>query len=133
MKVQFLAFGIFVYLLPIVVQRIGEVDKIYVQAGQTLGGSKWDIIKHIFIPSVLSKLFDDIRVIVAISWTYIIVAEMVNNTGGIGGMIFTAARQSRPEKVFALLGVIILIGILQDKLFNWGDKILFPYKHINKK
>ena len=89
------------------------------------------IIKHIFIPSVISKLFDDIRVIVAISWTYIIVAEMVNNTGGIGSMIFKAGRQSRPEQVFALLFVIILIGIIQDKLFTWLDKILFPYKHIN--
>jgi len=131
MKVQFLAFGIFVYLLPIVVQRVGEVESVYVQAGKTLGGSKWQIIKHIFIPSVISKLFDDIRVIVAISWTYIIVAEMVNNTGGIGSMIFKAGRQSRPEQVFALLFVIILIGIIQDKLFTWLDKILFPYKHIN--
>ena len=132
MKVQFLAFGIFVYLLPIVVQRIGEVEKVYVQAAHTLGGSRWQIIKSVFLPAVLAKLFDDIRVIVAISWTYIIVAEMVNNTGGIGSMIFIAARQSRPEKVFALLFVIIIIGILQDKLFNWLDKKLFPHKHLNK-
>jgi NitT/TauT family transport system permease protein len=132
MKVQFLTFGIFVYLLPIVVQRINEVDKIYVQAAQTLGGSNWQIIKHIFVPSVLSKLFDDIKVIVAISWTYIIIAEMVNSTGGIGAMIFKSARQSRTEEVFALLIVIILIGIIQDRLFTWADKILFPYKHLKK-
>ena len=132
MKVQFLAFGIFVYLLPIVVQRISEVEKVYVQAATTLGGSKWQIVKHVFIPAVLSKLFDDIRVIVAISWTYIIVAEMVNNTGGVGSMIFVAARQSRPEKVFALLGVIILIGILQDRLFIWTDKQIFKHKHLKK-
>jgi len=132
MKVQFLAFGIFVYLLPIVVQRISEVDKVYVQAAQTLGGSKWQIIKHIFVPAVLSKLFDDIKVIVAISWTYIIIAEMLNSTGGIGAMIFKSARQSRTEEVFALLIVIVLIGIVQDRLFTWTDKILFPHKHLKK-
>jgi NitT/TauT family transport system permease protein len=132
MKVQFLAFGIFVYLLPIVVQRVGEVNKVYVQAATTLGASKWQIIKHVFIPAVLSKLFDDIRVIVAISWTYIIIAELLNSTGGIGSMIFKSARQSQTDQVFALLIVIILIGIIQDRLFKWLDSRFFPYKHLKK-
>jgi NitT/TauT family transport system permease protein len=69
-------------------------------------------------------------VLTAISWTYIIVAELVNKTGGVGALIFTAARQSRLDKVFAVLFVIIIIGILQDKLFQWLDKKLFPFKHI---
>lgn len=129
MKVQFLAFGILVYLLPIVVQRISEVDKIYLQTSFTLGASNWQLFRSVYWPFVTSKIFDDIRVLTAISWTYIIVAELVNKTGGIGALIFTAARQSRIDKVFALLFVIILIGFLQDRLFVWLDKVLFPYKH----
>jgi len=129
MKVQFLAFGILVYLLPVVVQRITEVDRIYLQTSYTLGASNWQIFRTVYWPCVTSKIFDDIRVLTAISWTYIIVAELVNKTGGVGALIFTAARQSRIDKVFAVLFVIILIGILQDKLFQWLDKKLFPYKH----
>jgi NitT/TauT family transport system permease protein len=132
MKVQFLAFGILVYLLPVVVQRVQEVDNIYLQTAYTLGASKWQIIRTVFIPSVLAKISDDIRVLVAISWTYIIVAELINKSGGIGAMIWTASRQSRIDKVFALLIVIILIGIAQDKLFDWIDRRLFPYKHLPK-
>jgi NitT/TauT family transport system permease protein len=130
MKVQFLAFGIIVYLLPVVVQRISEVDIIYLQTSFTLGASKWQIFRSVYWPYVTSKIFDDIRVLTAISWTYIIVAELVNKTGGVGALIFTAARQSRLDKVFAVLFVIIIIGILQDRLFYWLDKKLFPYKHI---
>jgi NitT/TauT family transport system permease protein len=129
MKIQFLAFGILVYLLPVVVQRVQEVNDVYVQTVQTLSINQWHIIKKVFIPAVLSKVFDDIRVLVAISWTYIIVAEMVNKTAGIGGMAFLAARQSRVDKVFAILIVIIIIGIIQDKLFMWLDKMFFPYKY----
>jgi len=132
MKINFLAFGIFVYLLPIVVQRIDEVLKVYVQTAKTLGASKWQIIVKVFIPAVISKLSDDIRVIVAISWTYIIVAEMLNKTEGIGAMVFTAARQSRIDKVFALLVVIVLIGVLQDLLFKALDRAIFPHKYVNK-
>jgi NitT/TauT family transport system permease protein len=129
MKVQFLAFGIIVYLLPVVVQRISEVDNIYLQTSYTLGATNWQIFRSVYWPSVTSRIFEDIRVLTAISWTYIIVAELVNKTGGVGALIFTAARQSRLDKVFALLFIIIIIGILQDRLFQWLDKKLFPFKH----
>ena len=129
MKVQFLAFGIFVYLLPVVVQRVKEVDDVYVQTAETLGATRWQTIVRVFIPGVLSKLSDDIRVLTAISWTYIIVAEMVNNEGGIGALIFRAARQSRLDKVFAVLFVIIAIGIIQDKIFLWLDRRMFGFKY----
>lgn len=130
MKIQFLAFGIIVYLLPVVVQRVQEVEKVYEQTAFTLGATKWQMIKSVFFPSVLSKLIDDIRVLVAISWTYIIVAEMLNKSGGIGAVVFTAARQSRLDKVFAILFIIIIIGFIQDKIFSWLDKKLFPFKSI---
>jgi len=132
-KVNFLSFGIFVYLLPIVVQRIDDVQKVYVQTAKTMGASKWQIIKTVFIPDVLSSVFNDIRVIIAISWTYIVIAELINADGGLGVMVHTAARQSRIDKVFAILLTIIVIGVLQDFLFTWLDKILFPHKYTNKK
>jgi NitT/TauT family transport system permease protein len=134
MKVHFLAFGIIVYLLPIAVQRIMETEQVYVDTVWTLGASSWQIFKNVHFPSVMSKLFDDIRVIVSISWTYIIVAELVNSEeGGIGAMIYLAARQSRMDKLFALLIVIILIGFVQDKIFKWLDYSLFKFKYASLK
>jgi len=133
MKIHFLAFGIVVYLLPVVIQRISEVMPVYQQTVKTLGATKWQTVKSVFIPDVISKVFVDIRVLVAISWTYIIVAELVNKSGGIGAMTYTCARQSRIDKVFALLIVIIIVGFLQDILLRKLEKILFPYKFLNDK
>lgn len=132
MKVAFLAFGIIVYLIPVVVQRIDEVQKVYINTVFTLGATPWQTIKTVYIPYVLSKLIDDIRVLTAISWTYITIAEMLNKGGGIGELIWTAKRQSRIDKAFAILIIIVIIGVLQDRLFMMIDKILFPHKHINK-
>lgn len=129
MKVQFLAFGIFVFLLPVVVQRIDEVDKIYTQTAYTLGATDWQTVRNVYWPHVTSKLIDDIRVLTAISWTYIIVAELVNAENGLGKLIFLARRQSRLDHVFALLIVIILIGIIQDFIFTRIDKKLYPFKY----
>jgi len=129
MKVTFLAFGIIVYLLPLVVQRIKEVNDVYLKTTFTLGASDWQTIKTVYIPSVMSKLIDDIRVLTAISWTYIIIAELLNKEGGIGALMFNAGRQSQSQKVFAGLIVIIFVGFVQDYIFVYLEKRLFPYKH----
>ena len=130
MKVHFLAFGIMVYLIPTIIQRIEEVDKIYDQTALTLGSSMWQRIFHVFIPGALSKLSDDIRVLTAISWTYIIVVEMINAQGGIGVLSWLANRQVRVEKVFAILAVIMLIGVIQDRIFQRLDKMFFKHKYL---
>ncbi|MFH1598538.1 MAG: ABC transporter permease [Patescibacteria group bacterium] len=131
MKVQFLALGILVYLLPVVVQRIDEVKKIYVYTAQTLGASKWQIIKAVFIPDVISRVFDDIRVLVAISWTYIIITEVINrNQGGVGAVIYGAQRRGKLDEAFAGLIVIILIGFLQDRLMVFFDRRFFRHKYV---
>ena len=133
MKVQFLTFSILLFLLPIVIQKVDEVEEVYVQTVITLGASKWQIIKMVFIPTVISRVFDSIRVLAALSWTYIVVAEMVNsNGGGIGALSYICSRQSRIDKVFAILLTIILIGFLQDKFLVYLDRVLFPYKYVKK-
>lgn len=129
MKIGFLTVGILVYLIPVVVQRISEVEDVYAQTAFTLGASKFQQIKHVFFPAVMSKLIDDIRVLTAISWTYIIIAELLNKESGIGSLIYTKARQGQIDRVFALLVVITLIGLLQDKIFGWIDRILHPNKY----
>lgn len=132
MKVTFLAFGIIVYLLPIVVQRIKEVKEVYLRTTFTLGATDWQTIKTVYIPSVMSKLIDDIRVLTAISWTYIIIAELLNKEGGIGALMYTSGRQGQTEKVFAGLIVIILVGFFQDWVFGYIEKRLFPFKQYSR-
>lgn len=136
MKVYFLSFGILIYLLPVIVQRINELqnpsnnkDYVYLQTITTLGATNWQKFRHVYFPYVTEKISEDIRVLTAISWTYIIVTELLNKEGGIGGMIYTLGRQSRTPEVFALLFLIILIGFMQDKLFKLLDQLLFPSKY----
>lgn len=130
MKVQFLAFSIFLFLLPVVIQRIIEVEDVYVQTVSTLGASKWQTIQSVFIPAVTSRTYGDIRVLAALSWTYMVVVELVNtNAGGVGAMVYLASRQSRIDKVFAVLITVIMIGFLQDKILTFLGKYIFPYNY----
>ncbi len=133
LKVHFLAFGIIIYLVPVVVQRINEVDEVYLKTVYTLGANWWNTLSSVYIPSVVSRLSDDIRVLTAISWTYIIIAESIGSRGGLGALIWRIGqRQGRMDIVYGLLLIIIIIGILQDKLFLNLDKEFFPHKYSAK-
>ena len=129
MKVQFLAASIIVYLIPVVVQRVDDVETVYVHTAYTLGASKFQTITSVFIPSVLSKILDDIRVLVAISWTYITIVEVLNmSAGGIGSLAVQCARNA-VALVFAILLIIMLIGVAQDMGFKKLDKLINPHKY----
>ena len=107
-----------------------ETEKVHLDTVWTLGANSWQLFTKVYVPSVLAKVFVDIRVITAISWTYIIVAEMVNNEGGVGAMIYQAAKQSRIDKIFAIIVFIVIIGFIQDKIFQILEKWFFKYKFL---
>ncbi len=127
-KINFLAFGIWVYLVPVVVQRIDEVNEVHLQMMKTLGANFWQTVRYVIWPSVIARLSDDIRILVGISWTYIIVAELAGIQGGLGSLIFLGERQSNVGKVYAVIFIIVAIGILQDALFRVIDRLLFRFK-----
>lgn len=130
MKVAFLAFGIIVFLLPTVISRIDDVEDVYLSTVFTLGASNWQVIKTVYFPAVMSRLLDDIRVLTAVSWTYIIVAEYINKDGGgLGALLYIKRRLQQVPDMFAIIMVIILIGFLQDRIFVYMGKRLFPHRH----
>lgn len=128
-KINFLAFGIWVYLVPVVVQRIDEVSVTHLQMMKTLGASSWQTLIHVQWRSVIARLSDDIRILVGISWTYIIVAELAGIQGGLGSLIFLGERQSNVGKVYAVIFIIVAIGIVQDIVFKLIDRVLFKFKY----
>ena len=132
MKINFLAVGIGLYLLPTIVLRISEVEKVYEDTLWTLGASSWQTFKKVYFPYVMSKIWSDIMVLTAISWTYISFIEMYSNQGGVGAMLYAAKRNTAAD-VFALFFLIILIGFLQDRIFRWADRRMFKFKYVDSK
>ena len=131
MKVQFLTFAILIYLITAVVFRIGEVPQVLVDAVKTLGANRWQIIKTVFIPQVLARVFSDFVNIVAISWTYAVYVELINKQeGGIGALIYNLYfRQNQTEKLYALILIMVAVGFCFDMLLRMLDKKAFPFKY----
>jgi NitT/TauT family transport system permease protein len=129
-KIAFLFLGVFVYLLPVVVTAIRAVPEELVQTALTLGASKWQVIRTVLVPSALPEICDSFRVMNAISWTYVILAEAVNPEHGLGYMVELARTHQKASWSFAGLFVIGGIGLITDAAirilwnlaFRWKEK-----------
>jgi NitT/TauT family transport system permease protein len=130
-KVAFLFVGTVVYLLPAVVDAIRLVPDELVQTAYTLGASRWQVIRTVLIPAALPQIFDGFRVMNAIAWTYIILAEMVNASAGIGYILNLAQKYNKPEWSFAGILVVGVIGIVSDRLIGGLNRLLFSWREVD--
>jgi NitT/TauT family transport system permease protein len=126
-KVAFLFLGVFVYLLPVVVSAVRAVPEELVQTSLTLGASRWQAVTTVLLPAALPEIFDSFRVMNAISWTYVILAEAVNPSG-LGYMVELARTHQKPSWSFAGLVVIGGIGLLTDGLIRAISNALFRWR-----
>jgi NitT/TauT family transport system permease protein len=127
-KIAFLFLGVFVYLLPVVVTAIRLVPEELVQTALTLGASKFQVIRTVLLPAALPEIFDSFRVMNAIAWTYVILAEAVNPEHGLGYMVELARTHQKASWSFAGLLVIGGIGLLTDFLIRALSSLLFRWR-----
>jgi NitT/TauT family transport system permease protein len=127
-KLAFLFLGTFVFLLPVVVTAIRAVPEELIQTAQTLGASRLRVITTVLIPAAMPEIFDSFRVMNAIAWTYVILAEAVNPGGGLGYMVELARTHSKANWSFAGLFVIGGIGLVTDLIIRLASKLLFRWR-----
>ncbi len=127
-KLAFLFLGVFVYLLPVVVSAIRAVPEELVQTALTLGASRFQVIRTVLLPAAMPDIFDSFRVMNAISWTYVILAEFVNTTRGLGYIIKLAGDRLKTAEMFAGVIIIGIIGLSTDALLRGLGRLLFPWR-----
>jgi len=99
-----------------------------VQTSLTLGASRWQVIRTVLLPAGLPEIFDSFRVMNAISWTYVILAEAVNPEHGLGYMVELARTHQKASWSFAGLLVIGGIGLLTDFVIRMISALLFRWR-----
>ena len=127
-KIAFLFLGTVVFLLPVVVDAVRAVPEELVQTAFTLGATKLQVIRTVLVPAALPQIFDSFRVMNAIAWTYIILAEIVNPQNGIGYILRLAEQHTKPAWSFAGILVVGVIGICTDLVIRAVNGFLFRWR-----
>jgi NitT/TauT family transport system permease protein len=127
MKVGFLFFGMFFYLLAVVVEEADRVDQALLETAMTLGAKKPQLLWLMFRAS-FPAIFGSFRILYDIGWTYVILAEMVNARKGVGYMVEAARKVLDIDRVYAGIIAIGFAAFLFRWLLTVLERQLFPWR-----
>jgi NitT/TauT family transport system permease protein len=123
-KVAVIFIGTFFQLTVMLYDNFRQVPRGFVEGAKWLGArSAWDLIWRVIVPSRLPYVMDDLKVALGWAWSYLLVAEIVAATSGIGFKIIQANRFLQTQQLIALVLVVGLIGMT----FDWS------FDHLNRK
>jgi len=106
---------------------VGNSRRDLVEAAYTLGASDSGVIRRVLIPGSAPEIAEILRLVLGWAWTYVIVAELIGSSSGIGHMIIES--QSLLNTGQIIFGIIIIgfIGLISDFLFKFTNQRLFPW------
>jgi sulfonate transport system permease protein len=115
-KVLLIALGAAIPLYLNTFAGIRGVDAKLAEAGQSLGLSHSEMIRHIILPGALPQMLVGLRQSLGVAWLALVVAEQINANAGLGFMISQATQFLRNDVIFVALLVYCALGLLTDAL-----------------
>lgn len=129
-KIAIIFIGTFFQMVLMVAEDVRRVPAAQVEAAQTMGANRAELIEKVILPSAKPALLDTLRITMGWAWTYLVVAELVAANSGLGYAILRAQRFLQTDTIFAGIIVIGLIGLLTDQLFRLAHRKAFPWLYL---
>tara|TARA_Y100000766_G_scaffold247187_1_gene228151 strand:- start:172 stop:1011 length:840 start_codon:yes stop_codon:yes gene_type:complete len=131
-KMALLFLGCVFFLIALILDNVLAVPKEFIESAQTMGASRRHIVAKVSLRAAAPQILDSMRNMIAVSWTYLVIAEIVAATDGIGAVMMRAAKFLRIDIIMAGILTIGILGVLTDILFRIAAHTLFPYKNKRK-
>ena len=128
-KVVLIVFGIAPVIVRDLQQRVQELPREQIVKAQTLGGSTWQIVLRVILPQVLPRLIDAVRLSLGAAWLFLIAAEAIAATEGLGYRIFLVRRYLAMDVILPYVAWITLLAYVTDIGLRQLSRLLFPWYH----
>ena len=115
-------------IILMVAVSVGNTRRDLVEAAYTLGAGDGGIIARVLLPSSAPEIAEILRLVLGWAWTYVIVAELIGSSSGIGHMITDSQALLNTGQIIFGIIVIGLIGLISDFLFKAFNAWVFPWK-----
>ncbi|WP_282373650.1 ABC transporter permease [Pseudomonas sp. PS02290] len=113
-KIVLIAIGAFFPVYLNGVAAIRNIDRKLVEVGQIFRFSQRQMIVHVFLPAALPGLFTGLRSGLSLAWMFLVAAELIAATKGLGYLLSDGRETSRPDIVLAAIIVLAVLGKLTD-------------------
>ena len=131
-KLAVIFIGSFFQLVLMIAVVVGNTRRDLVEAAYTLGSSDASLVKRVLIPGAAPEIAEILRMVLGWAWTYVIVAELIGASSGIGHMITDSQALLATDQIIFGIIVIGLIGLASDLLFKRANRRLFPWAQLGR-
>lgn len=131
-KLAVIFIGSFFQLVLMIAVTVGNTRRDLVEAAYTLGVKDASLIRRVLIPGAAPEVAETLRMVLGWAWTYVIVAELIGASSGIGHMITDSQALLATDQIIFGIIVIGLIGLLSDLLFKAANRRLFPWAQLGR-
>lgn len=129
-KILLVALGTAPVMTRATAQAVMDIPGELVIKAQTLGASTWQMMMRLVLPQVLPKLITAIRLGLVPAWIFLISAEAIASTSGLGYRIFLVRRYLAMDVILPYVVWITLLAYLIDRLLLALSRRAFPWHHM---
>ena len=119
--------GTFFQQVLLVMDNVKSVPRDFIDLGRTLEMPERRILQRIVLPSAMPAIWDSLRISLGWAWTWLVVAELVAATSGLGYRITTAQRFFQTDPIFGYLLLLGILGLATDQAMKFAGRRLFRY------
>lgn len=129
-KIALIVIGTAPLMIRATAQSVLEIPREMVIKAETLGASVWQMITRLVLPQVLPKLITALRMALVPAWIFLISAEAIASTTGLGYRIFLVRRYLAMDVILPYVVWITLLAYLLDRALLLLSRRAFPWHHL---
>jgi NitT/TauT family transport system permease protein len=131
-KLAVIFIGSFFSLVLMISVVVGNTRRDLVEAAYTLGVRDRALVQRVLVPGAAPEIAEILRMVLGWAWTYVIVAELIGASSGIGHMITDSQALLATDQIIFGIIVIGLIGLVSDLAFKAVNRRLFPWAALGR-
>ncbi len=128
-KVVLIVIGIAPVMTRDISQRVSEIPEEQIVKAQTLGASTWQMILRVVLPQIMPRLITTVRLCLGPAWLFLIAAEAIAATGGLGYRIFLVRRYLAMDVILPYVAWITLLAYGIDLALRRLSRRAFGWAH----
>jgi NitT/TauT family transport system permease protein len=117
-KVILIIIGVAPVIVRDLAMRSAELPNEQIIKAQTLGASTWQLVVRVVLPQLWPRLIDALRLTLGSAWLFLIAAEAIASTEGLGYRIFLVRRYLAMDVILPYVAWITLLAFAMDWLLK---------------
>ena len=129
-KVMLIVVGTAPVMIRSLAQAVMDIPREMIIKAETLGASVWQMVLRVVLPQILPRLITAIRLGLVPAWIFLISAEAIASTSGLGYRIFLVRRYLAMDVILPYVIWITLLAYVIDRLLFMLSRRAFPWNHL---